>query len=114
MALSKLVLDRLRKRDPYCIHCGETNDLVPHHRKNRGMGGSKQLDRLDNILMICAEYNGLMESDLTTANRARDYGHKLQSWQEFTESVFDTINGAWYRLDDKGLKEEVNPPSKLF
>lgn len=114
MAISKVLLQKLLKRDGYCVHCGEINDLVPHHRRNRGMGGSKQLDRLDNLLMICAEYNGLMESDLVTANQARDYGHKLASWQEFDTPVFDRQKHGWYLLTQMGEKLETDPPMYLI
>jgi len=43
MTINKFMRGQLEKRDPYCVHCGETTDLVIHHRKNRGMGGSKVL-----------------------------------------------------------------------
>lgn len=114
MALSKPLLDKLRKRDKMCWDCGEINDLIPHHRKNRKMGGSKLLDRLDNLLLVCADYNGLMESDARTASQARDFGHKLASWDDFSNPVFDKINLLWYVLDDKGNKTEVEAPQYLI
>lgn len=114
MALTKAMLDKLRSRDKLCWHCGENDDLVPHHRRNRGMGGSKQLDRLDNLMMVCAIYNGMMESDSATARNARDLGHKLNSWQEFSEPVFDTPNRTWYVLTSKGEKLETEPPQHLI
>jgi 5-methylcytosine-specific restriction endonuclease McrA len=114
VAISKLLSQKLIQRDPYCIHCGEVNDLVIHHRKNRQMGGSKMLDRLDNLLRVCQVYNGMMESDAATAEQAREFGHKLSSWQEFSESVFDKVNGTWYILDEKGNKHETEQPTNLF
>jgi 5-methylcytosine-specific restriction endonuclease McrA len=114
MALSKAMLDKLLKRDAHCWDCGATDDLVPHHRRNRQMGGSSKLDRLDNLMMVCAVYNGLMESDLVTANQAREFGHKLASWQLFSESVFDKNNRTWYVLDERGNKTETSPPMKLI
>jgi hypothetical protein len=104
----------LRKRDPYCWHCGTTDGLAPHHRRNRQMGGSKLLDGLDNLMMVCSVYNGLMESDAAVASAARDYGHKLNSWSDFATPVFDLTNQTWYRLDNKGNKEPVEAPNYLI
>ena len=94
---------KFEKRDAYCVHCGLGNPyLVPHHRKNRGMGGSKQLDNPANILLVCAEINGLMESDSKIAKMARDYGWKLQSWQDpLAVLVYNAYNGKTYKLDDE-------------
>lgn len=114
MAISKPMMDRLRKRDKACWDCGEINDLVPHHRKNRKMGGSKMLDRFDNLLLVCAEYNGAMESQPDLANQARDFGHKLASWDDFSTPVFDRPMRLWYLLDEKGGKTEVDPPQFLI
>ncbi len=62
MAIPKKILKQVQGRDPYCWHCGREDDLVPHHRINRGMGGSKLLDTVDNLMMVCSRYNGEMES----------------------------------------------------
>lgn len=98
----------LKKRDPYCVHCGEDADLVIHHRKNRGMGGSKLLDHYQNLLMVCQDYNFKMESQPTTAEDARRWGHKLESWQDFSEPVLDRCNGLWYQLEQNGTKTVVD------
>ena len=68
------------------------------------MGGSKLLDHYSNLLMVCSEWNGLMESDSKSAQSARAWGHKLQSWQDFVEPVFDCMNHNWYRLEQDGTK----------
>jgi len=78
------------------------------------MGGSKLLDRLDNLLLVCASYNGAMESDWVIANQARDFGHKLSSWNDFSNPVFDKPSRIWYFLDDRGDKTEVDAPSYLI
>jgi hypothetical protein len=111
--MKKSTINKLRKRDLYCLHCGEDRAemLVPHHRKNRGMGGSKLLDRLDNLLLICADYNGLMESSPAIADNAREYGHKLESWQDFVEPIFDECDGEWYVLTESGEKNGQFPSS---
>lgn len=108
---------KLQKRDPYCVHCGEINDLVVHHRKNKGMGGSPkgEYDRLSNLMRICMWYNGFIESSATAADAARENGHKLRQWDEFSSPIKDECTGIWYILDDAGNKIETSEPdSSLF
>ena len=115
MAMKPVVRKQLNARDPYCIHCGTDVDLVPHHRKNRGAGGSKSRENdVTNCLMICALYNGAMESDANVAQQARDWGHKLRSWQDTFNPVFDNVTGRWYRLTQEGTKEETEQDSVPF
>ena len=104
MALSRKSLTLLRARDAHCWHCGATDDLVPHHRKNRGMGGSKLLDGLDNLMLVCAFYNGEMESTSQTAIAARGWGHKIPAWGDTREPVFDCTVFRWYTLLENGTK----------
>ena len=89
------------RRDGGCVHCGAIETAVPQHRINRGMGGSKLLNRPSNIIALCAEMNGLIESDATQAQLARHYGWKLDSWNdpEFY-AVYYATEGRWYYLDD--------------
>ena len=88
-------------RDLSCWHCGFTEDLIPHHRKNRGMGGSKAADVPSNIVVMCAIYNGLMESSHAAASLALSKGWKLSGWENPLESiVYHAGEGAWYLLDD--------------
>jgi hypothetical protein len=103
-------LKKLRERDKWCWECGETNDLVPHHRINRGMGGSKSLDNLQNVILVCALYNGLMESDSEVAKSARLLGHKISKFSSPSELVFDNITQSWYQLDTTGGKQVAEPP----
>jgi len=107
-------LQKLRARDAWCWHCGQENDLVPHHRANRGFGGSKALDTLQNVILVCARYNGEMESDAGIADYARDMGHKLSKFASPTAPMFDTWARKWYVLDEKGNKHESEPPSYLI
>ena len=95
MAIPKKILKLVQERDAHCWHCGSEVDLVPHHRTNRGMGGSKLLDTPDNLMMVCAVYNGLMESDFRTAALARGWGHKLAVWEDTARPVFDVVGGWW-------------------
>lgn len=107
-------IKKLRARDQHCWHCGLEDNLVPHHRANRGHGGSKLLDGLQNIILICAGYNGAMESNANIATQARDYGHKLSRYDSPAQPIFDTPAGKWYVLDEKGSKFETEPPSYLI
>ena len=93
-------------RDGSCPHCGDEATLVPHHRKNRGMGGSKKLDTPSNIMAICAELNGLLESNATIAGMGRDFGYKLTAGQVPSE-VPIYVNGKWLLLDDEFNRVEV-------
>ena len=89
------------RRDGGCVHCGVVDQAVNHHRGNRGMGSFKALNRPSNILVICSELNGLMESDADWATRARAYGWKISKFAdpEF-EPVYYPLEGRWYYLDD--------------
>ncbi len=105
MSLSKAVKNKLEARDKWCWHCGATADLAPHHRKNRRAGGSKVLDRLDNLILVCQNYNFQMEANAEVARQAREFGHKLRSWDDFSVSVFDRVTATWYVLDSEGGKD---------
>jgi hypothetical protein len=107
-------IQKLRQRDQWCWHCGTTEHLVPHHRANRGMGGSKIADNLQNVILVCAQYNGDMESDAATASLARDLGHNLSKFLSPAEPVFDNFSKRWYYLDTKGNKVQTEPPSYLI
>lgn len=106
MTLTKKVKQALENRDWYCWHCGVMSDLVPHHRINRGSGGSKALDRLDNLILVCHKYNFEMEADAEVAKQARTLGHKLSRYETTQAPVFDFLRGIWYQLDAVGGKHE--------
>lgn len=112
--ISDYMRRKLEQRDPYCLHCGETAGLVIHHRKNRGMGGSKLIDIYENLIRVCSDYNSRMESEAHSAEEAREYGHKLASWQDFSEPVYDRCDGEWYQLNPDGTKETVWKTTSLF
>jgi hypothetical protein len=78
------------------------------------MGSYKALDTLQNVIMVCADYNGRMESDAAVAEYARDLGHKLSKFMSPTAAVFDNFSKKWFYLDDKGSKHETEPPSYLI
>jgi hypothetical protein len=107
-------IQKLRVRDTWCWHCGREDTLVPHHRANRGFGGSKALDTLQNVILVCSEFNGRMESDAAVADWARDLGMKLSKFSSPTAPVFDNWAKKWFYLDEKGNKAETEPPAFLI
>ena len=89
-------------RDSGCLHCGDVETAIPHHRSNRGMGGSKRRDNPANIIVLCSLVNGLLESSPIWAHRGRLHGWKLASWEDpLMVPVFDVQTQAWYLLDDE-------------
>ena len=99
----------LEQRDPYCLHCGDEDTLQVHHRKGRGMGGrpKNSLDRLDNLLRVCAWLNYQMEANWKIAQHAREKGWKLSQSDDMAKPVFDTMQSTWYLLREDGTKTEV-------
>ena len=113
--LSKHLRDKVIQRDhSTCWHCGESEAISIQHRQNRGMGGSKTRDRLDNLIVLCSAFNALIESDAMAASFARDNGWKLNSWDDYTTPVFNKNFGKWYQLDLNGGKQETHPPMWLI
>ena len=88
-------------RDGGCWHCGVDDEtLIPHHRLNRGMGGSKVRDVPSNVIVICSAFNTVMESDPVAASLARSYGWKLRAGDDpLLVPVFGP--GGWFFLDNK-------------
>lgn len=95
------------------LHCpcgciGKEDTYVPQHRINRGMGGSKVLDRPANVLVMCADINGRIESDPKLAEVARQYGWKLSRWQEpEQEPFYDLATGTWNLINNLYGREIV-------
>lgn len=104
------VRKKILERDKgMCWHCGTTENVQIHHRTNRGMGGSKLLDRPSNLVVVCAEYNYAMESNFMDARSARDLGHKVSRHASIIHSPIRDFIGQWYLLDDRYQKHEVEP-----
>lgn len=78
------------------------------------MGSSKVLDTVQNCILVCSAYNGLMESDADVANQARENGHKLSKFASPSAPVFDNVLKKWFYLDEKGNKTVTEPPSYLI
>jgi hypothetical protein len=113
MAITAKLRKLIEARDPYCYHCGETNDLQIHHRRNRGMGGSKLLDTPDNLMRVCAAWNYGMESDSRVAAQARTWNHKMPLWEKQNLPVFD-IGGGWWYLHEDGTKTQADWKDAAF
>lgn len=84
MSVSKKLLRALDARDGHCCSwhwagACDTDTLVPQHRANKGMGGRTSLDRLSNLVWLCSEKNGEIESDPELADVARRRGIKISS-----------------------------------
>lgn len=84
-----------------CLHCGTTEGLVPQHRRNRGMGGSKSRNVPSNIIVLCSAYNGTIEADAAAASLAVAYGWKVVG-MDAPEAVpvYDRTAQGWFILDD--------------
>ena len=99
--MNQKTFEKFLARDGGCVHCGVVEEAVNHHRANRGYGGSKLLDKPSNILVMCSELNGLMESDAGWAERARQYGWKISKYAiPELEAVYYPLEDSWYYLDD--------------
>ena len=110
--MTKMTQKQFRKyldRDESCWHCGATETVVPHHRVNRGMGGSKKREVPSNVIVMCSLFNGLMESQSNSALAAIQYGWKSPAYATPTEQpVYNMNDGCWYRLTDDYRKERLN------
>ena len=114
MAVSDRVRRQIEARDSHCWHCGTQQNLQIHHRRNRGFGSSKLLDTPQNLIRVCAAYNYAMEANANTAADAREFGHKLQSWRDITDPVFDQSELTWYKLTEDGDRVKTEAPSYLI
>lgn len=99
------------KRDGgMCWHCGTEEGLNVHHRANKGMGGSKLLDRMSNLALICNEFNVSMESYLPHAREARNRGIKISREAIPWEVPIKRFDSREFLLDDFGKMHEVTQP----
>lgn len=101
--------DRYLERDGHkCLHCGTTEGLVPQHRRNRGMGGSRLRNIPSNIIVLCSGYNGLIEQDDRAASQAVAYGWKVVGMDAPSMvPVYDRGAQGWYLLDDNYGREAI-------
>jgi hypothetical protein len=90
------------ERDLHCPHCGKSDEtLIPGHRRSRGMGGSKARNNHANILVMCSEINGLLESDPVWMETGKRFGWRLNSWEDADIApIYDVSTGQWSYLDN--------------
>ena len=114
LGMNKKAFDKFLARDVCCSHCGIIDDtLVPQHRRSRQMGGSKLLDKPSNIIVLCSEANGLLESNAKFAELGRKFGWKLERWQE-PESTPVYMGNGWYLLDNDYNTRQVEVDIEYF
>lgn len=101
--MNKKEFEKFLARDKYCLHCGAQDEtLVPQHRRNRGMGGSKSRSKPSNVIVVCSLSNGLFEASESHSMTAQKYGWKLRAGETPEYSpVYDAYAGVWYLLDDE-------------
>lgn len=112
MPVSSRTRERVFERDGYmCVDCGAVVMLTVQHRVNRGMGGSKNLDRMSNLITMCVTHNVRLESDAEYAERGREYGwkvHRNRTVKPEDVPVFYRPLRAWYLLNENGSKLRVD------
>ena len=114
LGMTKKEFQKYLDRDKVCCHCGTDNDtLIPQHRANRGMGGSRSLDRPSNIIVLCSEANLMLESNAKFAEFGRQLGWKLTRDQvpEFTPVL---LADGWWMLDNDFNKTPVPEPDTEY
>lgn len=92
------------------MHCGDVETAVPHHRLNRGMGGSKVRDVPSNIIALCSFLNGRLEDAKGEEREVyRRYGWRLVTGQDPSNTpVYYVTRGEWFMLnDDYGITEGI-------
>lgn len=101
-------------RDGSSVATGKiTDDLVPNHRRNRGMGGSKTSP--SDIVIMESGLNGDLESSATSRAAAIYYGWKLESWQDPTEEPFYHVGlRRWVQPDNSYGLTPVPIPARVF
>jgi hypothetical protein len=113
-SMTKKQFQKYLERDLGCWHCGtQGDDLIPHHRQNRGMGGSSVRDVPSNIIALCAEANLLLESNAAFAELGRKFGWKLRNHETPTEvPIFG--HGGWWLLNDDFTKDLLESEPEYF
>jgi hypothetical protein len=115
LSMTKKEFDRYLARDRGCWHCGSTgDDLIPHHRLNRGMGSkNSKANEPSNIIVLCSQANGLLESNAKFAELGRKFGWKLRSHETPTEvPIFG--HGGWWLLNDDFTKDLLETEAEYF
>lgn len=105
-----LILHRARY---VCEVCGMFPATNLHHRKPRGMGGSRDggVNSPANLLAICGSgttgCHGKIES---YRRRSYNLGWLVRRFQDPAAEPFLGPGDQWFRVDDTGGKQPVSPP----
>ncbi|MDO4919906.1 HNH endonuclease [Kocuria sp.] len=114
--MSRQTRERVFERDGYvCVDCGTPYALTVQHRAGRGMGGSKHLDRMSNLLTMCNVHNCLLEESAKYAETGRELGWKLHRNRLVSPAdvpVFHRPLRAWFYLEDDGSRMQVEAPDE--
>jgi len=107
-------------RDKACVHCGTTDStLIPQHRINRGMGGSKLLNKPSNIVVLCSAFNGLIEANAeaaaldevppvvgaVTEKTCLSCQHYTSEMNDLNELISESCNAPLPLFVDQGLRK---------
>lgn len=109
MAVPKRLLRLLQMRDGLtCQWCGaeyqalEGSTLVPHHRRNRGFGGS--VDRLSELVLVCSSHNSAFEDGLRDEPVARGFRIPRNTTVESETVLLTDYQGRRWMLTDRGTR----------
>lgn len=101
------------QRDGYrCAWCGRYDlALEVHHRAGKGMGGSRTLDHLANLISLCGwgNHTGCHGRAHTDRAAAEDAGMTVPRGVDPTGIPVGYIDGLWL-LDDDGERRAVGAP----
>lgn len=115
MVVSNRTRDAVFERDGYmCVDCGTPYGLTVQHRVSKGIGGSKHLDHMANLLTMCNVHNCLLEADAAYAEKGRELGwkvHRNRVVEPAGVPVFYRPLRAWVYLGDDGSRLTVEPPA---
>lgn len=96
-----------------CEVCGLGAASNLHHRKPRGMGGTRDdmINSPANLLGICGSGTTGCHGKIESYRRqSYDLGWLVRRWREPSEVPFLGPRDDWYLLDDTGGKRRVSPP----
>lgn len=102
-AIPRFVREAVLARDgDSCCSCGRSGSLELNHRINRGMGGSKLLDYIANLVTMCSGCNTALEADGSFRESGLRMGWKVQSWDDpHRVPVYFQPFREWRLLNDK-------------
>ena len=83
--------------------------LTLQHRQGRGMGGSRRLDEVWNLIPMCAVHNQLETSDAVFHSVCVSQGWSVPRWSAIPSARFVPVwIGGWWLLGDVG-RSGLNP-----